>query len=407
MNEAFLVRQPLDTTRVDDAAAAVARAFGEARAHERIAPGMEIAITAGSRGIDKIVPILAAVVSEVRRCGGVPFLTTAMGSHGGATDAGQREVLTGYGITADGVGCEIRASMDVVSLGQAADGDEVFLDRDACGAGGIVVVGRVKPHSILTGELGSGLLKMAAIGLGNQRGADAIHVAGVQEHLVPCARHVLAHAPIAFGIALVENPRDELALVRGVVPADFEAADRELLAYVRARSPALPFDPLDVLVVDYIGKDISGAGMDPNVIGMWRRNGGAPDRAIGRIVALNLSAQSHGNATGVGMADVITEQLRAKIDFKATYTNSITSNFLSGAKVPLTVGSAREAIELACRPFAPERLRCVRVRDTAHLEYLLVSRALLDAPGAGETLERLERGAFPLDAGDEVWSQAQ
>jgi hypothetical protein len=296
--------------------------------------------------------------------------------------------------------------MDVVSLGKAPNGDEVFIDRNAYGAAGIIVVGRVKPHSILTGELGSGLQKMSAIGLGNQRGADAIHVAGVQEHLVPCARHILAHAPVAFGLALVENPRDELALVRGVVPAEFESADRELLAYVRARSPQLPFDPLDVLVVDYIGKDISGAGMDPNVIGMWRRNGGTPDRRISRIVALDLTAQSHGNATGVGMADVITERLRAKIDFKATYMNSITSNFLTGAKVPLTVDSAHEAIGLACRPFAPERLRCVRVRDTAHLEYLLVSRALLEAPGA-ETLECVESAPFPLDAGGEVWLHAR
>ncbi|MGD0475102.1 MAG: DUF2088 domain-containing protein [Candidatus Velthaea sp.] len=404
MIEAFLVRQQLDATRVEDVAAAVAQAFGQARARERIAPGASIAITAGSRGIDKIVEVLAAVVSEVRRIGGIPFVTTAMGSHGGATDVGQREVLTGYGITEEAVGCEIRSSMDVVSLGTAVNGDEVFCDRNAATAGGIVVVGRVKPHSILTGALGSGLLKMTAIGLGNQRGADAIHVGGVQQHLVPCARHVLAHAPIAFGIALVENPRDELALVRGVVPADFEAADRELLDYVRARSPALPFDPLDVLVVDFIGKDISGAGMDPNVIGMWRRNGGAPDRQIGRIVALDLTPQSHGNATGVGMADVITEQLRAKIDFKAMYTNALTSNFLWGAKVPLTVGSAREAIELACRPFAPDRLRCVRLRDTAHLEYLLVSRALLDAAGADGTLERVEGGAVALDAGTEVWS---
>jgi hypothetical protein len=404
MIDTFLVRQRLDTTRVDDVTAAVARACDEAGADERIVPGTAVAITAGSRGIDKNVAVLGAVVAEVRRRGGLPFVTAAMGSHGGATGPGQRDVLTGYGITEEAVGCEIRSSMDVVSLGTAADGVEVFCDRNAYTAVAVIVVGRVKPHSILTGELGSGLLKMTAIGLGKQRGADAIHVAGVQEHLVPSARHVLAHAPIAFGIALVENPRDELALVRGVVPADFEAADRELLAYVRARSPALPFDPLDVLIVDYIGKDISGAGMDPNVIGMWRRNGGVPDRAIGRIVALDLTAQSHGNATGVGMADVITQRLRDKIDFKAMYTNSITSNFFSGAKVPLTVATAREAIELACRSFAPDRLRCVRVRDTAHLEYLLVSPALLETPGAGEALERVEHAPIALDAGDEVWA---
>ncbi len=401
----ILVRQRIDATRISDVEAAVTAALDEARASERIAPGMSVAITAGSRGIDKIAPVLAAVVAGVRRRGGLPFIVTAMGSHGGATADGQRDVLTGYGITAQAVGCEIRASMDVVSLGIAGSGHEVFFDREAHAADGIVVVGRVKPHSILTGELGSGLLKMTAIGLGNQRGADAIHVAGVQQHLVASARHVLARAPIAFGVALVENPRDELALVRGVVPADFELVDRELLARVRAASPALPFDPLDVLIVDSIGKDISGAGMDPNVIGMWRRNGGTPDRRIARIVALDLSPASHGNATGVGMADVITEGLRAKIDFKATYMNAVTSNFLTGAKLPLTAPTAREAIQLACRPFAPDRLRCVRIRDTAHLEYLLVSPALLEAPDATGLLDWVDNVPRALDADAEIWAQ--
>ena len=401
---AALVRQRLDTTRVDDVAAAVAQAFEAARLAERIGPAMSVAITAGSRGIDKIVDILAAVAANVRRCGGAPFITTAMGSHGGATAQGQIEVLRGYGITETSAGCEIRSSMDVVSLGTASNGDEVFFDRLAAEAGGVIVVGRVKPHSILTGELGSGLLKMTAIGLGNQRGADAIHVAGVQDHLVPVARHVLERASILGGIALVENPLDELALVRGIAPAEFAAADRDLLALVRANSPALPFDPLDVLIVDFIGKNISGAGMDPNVIGMWRRNGGAPDRLISRIVALDLSAESHGNAVGVGMADIITDALKAKIDFAATYTNAITSNFLTGAKVPLNVATAPDAIALACRPFAPETLRCVRIRDTAHLEYLLVSRALLNAPH-GSDLEVVDDAReIALDAaGTDVW----
>lgn len=377
MTSAVLVRQHLESTRVDDVGAALAQAFDSAGVAERIGPGMSIAITAGSRGIDRIVEVLAAVAASVRRHGGIPFITTAMGSHGGATAAGQRDVLRGYGIVEAAVGCEIRSSLDVVSLGRAPNGDEVFCDRDACEADGIIVVGRVKPHSILTGELGSGLLKMTAVGLGNQRGADAIHVAGLQAHLVPCALHVIAHAPILLGIALVENPRDELALIRGVRPAEFFSADRELLAKVRSDSPSLPFDPLDVLVVDEIGKNISGAGMDPNVIGMWRRNGGAPDRQIGRIVALDLSAESHGNAVGVGMADIITERLRTKIDFGATYTNALTSNFLTGAKVPLTVAGTADAIEIACRPFAVDALRFVRIRDTAHLEYLLVSPPLL------------------------------
>ncbi len=383
--------------------AALADAFAQAGAPERITPGMSVAITAGSRGIDRIAELLAAVAAGVRRCGGVPFITTAMGSHGGATAAGQLDVLAGYGITEARTGCEIRSSMDVVDLG-AAGGTPVFCDREAALADGIIVVGRVKPHSILTGELGSGLLKMTAIGLGNARGADAIHSAGVQAHLVPCALHVIERAPVLFGIAIAENPRDQIALLRGVVPAAFVAADRDLLDYVRRKSPALPFDPLDVLVVDAIGKNISGAGMDPNVIGMWRRNGGAPDRRIARIVALDLTAESHGNAVGVGMADIITEKLRAKIDYQAMYTNALTSDFLAGAKVPLSARTAAEAIALACRPFAPEALRFARIRDTAQLEYMLVSRPLVDAFDAADALEVVAaQFDVRLDADGDIW----
>jgi hypothetical protein len=387
LGEWALVRQRFDATRIDEPRVAVAAAFDAAAARERIASGARVAITAGSRGIDAIVPVLRAVADEVRALGAQPFITAAMGSHGGATAEGQREVLDGYGITEAAIGCPIRSSMEVVSLGTIETGFEVFFDRSAFEADAVIVVGRVKPHSILTGELGSGLLKMSAVGLGKQRGADSIHVHGLQENLVPAARHVLARTPIAFGIALVENAFDRLAIVEGVVPEAFEDADRRLLARARAFLPQLPFDPLDVLIVDEIGKNISGAGMDPNVIGMWRRNGGAPDRQIARIVALDLTAESHGNAVGVGMADLITERLRGKIDLAATAMNAVTSGFLAGAKIPLAFPSAREAIEIACKPFDPEAMRGVRIRDTAHLEYLQITRALLDGARRDPRLE--------------------
>ena len=386
-----LVRQRFDLTRIEDIDAAVGAAFVRADARRRIAPGMSIAITAGSRGIDAIVPVLRAAVAAVRELGATPFLTAAMGSHGGATGEGQREVLRGYGITEEAVGCEIRSAMDVVPLGTTEGGVEVFCDRHAFESDGIVVVGRVKPHSILTGDLGSGLLKMCAIGLGKRNGADALHAKGLQHHLVAAARLVLARAPIAFGIALVENAHDRLALLEGVAPEEFEAADRRLLARARAYLPQVPFDPLDVLIVDAIGKNISGAGMDPNVIGMWRRNGGTPDRLIERIVALDLTGESHGNAVGVGMADLITRRLRSKIDEQATYMNAATSGFLAGAKIPLTLSSAREAIELACKPFDPHAARIVRIVDTAHLEYLQVSPALLLDVAADARLEIVDQ----------------
>lgn len=382
-----LVHQRFDLARIDDPGAAVRAAFARVEAQRRIAPGASIAITAGSRGIDAIVPVLRAVASAVQELGATPFLTAAMGSHGGATAEGQREVLRGYGITEQAVGCEIRSSMEVVPLDVTEAGVEVFCDRQAFESDGIVVVGRVKPHSILTGDLGSGLLKMSAIGLGKRNGADALHAKGLQSNLVAAARLILARAPIAFGIALVENAHDRLALLEGVRPAEFEAADRRLLARARAYLPQVPFDPLDVLIVDAIGKNISGAGMDPNVIGMWRRNGGLPDRLIERIVALDLTDESHGNAVGVGMADVITRRLRSRIDEQATYMNAATSGFLAGAKIPLTLPSAREAIELACKPFDPRSARIVRIADTAHLEYLQVSPSLLLDVAADARLE--------------------
>jgi hypothetical protein len=373
-----VVRQRFEGRRIEDVEAAVGRAFESGGAAARIKPGASIAVTAGSRGIDAIVPVLRAVAGRLRALGAHPFVTAAMGSHGGATGEGQREVLRGYGITEATMGCPVRSSMEVVSLGLTDTGFEVFCDRNAFESDGIVVVGRVKPHSILTGDLGSGLLKMTAIGLGKQRGADSIHVQGVAAHLVSAARRVLARAPIALGIALVENAYDRLAIVEGVGPEGFEEADRRLLAQARAWLPRLPAAllPLDVLIVDRIGKDISGAGMDPNVIGMWRRNGGEPDVAIARIVALDLSDASHGNAIGVGMADLITASLEQKIDRHAMAMNALTSGFLSGAKVPIALPTAQAAIDEACRPFARERLRAMRIQDTAHLEYLRVSPVL-------------------------------
>ncbi|TAM57799.1 DUF2088 domain-containing protein [bacterium] len=387
MSDWALIRQRFDVTAVADPAAAVEAAFASVGATRRIAPGASIAITAGSRGIDAIVPVLRAVVGAVKALGAKPFLTAAMGSHGGATDQGQREVLRGYGITEEAIGCEIRSSMEVVALGATTGGVEVFCDRQAFESDGIIVVGRVKPHSILTGDLGSGLLKMCAIGLGKRHGADALHAKGLQEHLVAAARRVLTRAPIAFGVALVENARDRLALVEGVVPEEFEEADRRLLARARAAMPGIPFDPLDVLIIDEIGKNISGAGMDPNVIGMWRRIGGAVDRRIERIVALDLTAASHGNAVGVGMADVISRTLRAKIDEGATAMNAMTSGFLAGAKIPLTLPTAREAVALACKPFDAGAARIAHIRNTADLEYLHVSPALLPAVAADPRLE--------------------
>lgn len=383
------VRQHFPDDSIDDLAGGIQAEFRRINAADRVRPGMSVAVTAGSRGIDRIATITRAVVDGLRELGAQPFIVPAMGSHGGATVEGQLAVLASYGITEETMGCPIRATMEAVPLGVTPSGYTVYCDRYAFEADGIVVVNRVKPHSILTGDLGSGLMKMLGIGLGKAVGADAIHIMGVQENLIPAARTVLATAAVLFGVAIVENSFDKVARIEAVPPEEIEEADRRLLALARSYLPNVPFDPLDVLVVQQIGKNLSGAGMDPNVIGMHRRIGGPPQREIRRIVALDLTDESHGNAIGMGIADIITERLAAKVDYEATCVNALTSDFLWGIKQPLAAPTDELALRLAFRPFPPDTARAVIIRDTAHLDTLWVSTALLAELPASEHLELL------------------
>jgi hypothetical protein len=381
------VRQRFDTSQIADIEGAVRRAFDQVSG-EAIAPGMRVAITAGSRGIAQIAHIVRATTAEVRRRGAEPFVVTAMGSHGGATAEGQRQVLASYGISAESAGCPIEASMDTVVLGRSASGVDVYFDAIAYQADAVILLNRVKPHSILTGDLGSGMMKIAGVGLGNHAGAACIHAAGLAEHLLPVARVVLARAPIRMGLAVVENARDEVWKIEGVPAAQIEEADRRLLHEARALMPNIPFDPLDILVVEQIGKNISGTGMDPNVIGMHRRIGGAPDRRLDRIIALGLSPESHGNANGVGMADIITQALRDAIDWPITWANALTADFLEGLKLPITCATGRDALALAMRTLDAATARVIRIADTAHLEDMWVSPALLAELGKYPSLEQ-------------------
>jgi hypothetical protein len=387
------VRQRFPDDAIPDVRQAVADEFRRVQAADRVRPGMSVAVTAGSRGINRIDLILRAVVDELRALGAEPFIVPAMGSHGGATVAGQLAVLESYGITEATMGCPIRATMDAVPLGVTPFGYTAYCDRFAYEADGIIVVNRVKPHSILTGDLGSGLMKMLGIGLGKAVGADAIHIVGVAENLLPAARIVLEKTKVLFGVAIVENSFDKAARIEAVPPAEIEEADRRLLRLARAYLPNIPFDPLDVLIVQNIGKNFSGTGMDPNVIGMHRRIGGPPQREIRRIVALRLTEESHGNATGIGLADIVTEQLLAAVDYEATCVNSLTSDFLWGIKQPIAAPSDDLAVRLALRPFPADAARAVVVRDTAHLEMLWVSTALLPELADYEQLEPVDSPA--------------
>lgn len=389
------VRQHFPDDSIEDVAAAVQAEFHRLRVAERVQPGMSIAVTAGSRGIDRSAEITRAVVDGLQALGARPFIVPAMGSHGGATVEGQLAILASYGITEEAMGCPIRATMEAVPLGTTASGYIVYCDRYAYEADGIVVVNRVKPHTILTGDLGSGLAKMLAIGLGKAVGADSIHRMGIEENLLPAVRTVLAKTKVLFGLAIVENSYDKAARIEAVLPTEIEEADLRLLRLARSYLPTVPFDPLDVLIIQEIGKNISGAGLDPNVVGMHRRLEVPPQRRIGRIVALNLTEESHGNAIGFGMADIITERLADRVDYEVTCINALTSHFLWGVKQPLTAPNDELALRLALRPFPPQSARAVIIRDTAHLDTLWVSTALLAELPSYEQSELLA-GPRPL-----------
>jgi hypothetical protein len=322
-----------------------------------------------------------------------------MGSHGGATAEGQLEVLAGYGITPEAMGCEIRSSMETVELGEIVPGVPVFVDRYAFEEADLIVpINRVKPHTDFEGEIESGLMKMIAIGLGKQKGADTLHRQGFAtfHELIPAVGlHTLAHAPIPFGVALVENGYARLVLVEAVVADRIPERERELLAIARAAMARLPLDAIDVLVLDAIGKDISGLGMDSNVVGRYYAGPTGSGPSIGRIVVRDLTRETEGNAVGIGMADVVLRRAVEKIDYHKTYMNCITAKTPEGARVALTVDSDREAlsIAIACAiKVSPETARIVRVRDTKHLELLYVtSPALAEvlATGRCEVVEPL------------------
>ena len=401
-----LVRQRLDGAEIADVRAAVETALEPVIADVR--PGTRVCLTAGSRGIDRIAEVLRAIADRVRAAGGVPFIVPAMGSHGGATAEGQLAVLAGFGITPEAMGCDIRASMEVVDLGEVEPGVPVYLDRHAFeGADLIVPVNRVKPHTDFSGPTESGLLKMIAIGLGKQRGADVFHRQGYARFpdLIPAvAHHSITHAPIRFGLALVENAHARLMRVEAVPAGAIEAREHELLAMARAAMGRLPLGAFDVLVVDEIGKDVSGVGMDPNVVGRGHTGPRPEGPAIQRIVVRGLTAATEGNANGIGYADVVLRRAVDAMDHRTTHMNTVTAKTPEGSRIPVTVDSDREALALAiamCVRVEAPTAHVLRIRSTKHLERLYVSEAALDgvlATGRCELLRPPREIAFD-DAG--------
>ena len=400
-----LVRHRMDPAEVADVAAAVKEALDPVRA--AIAPGSRVCLAVGSRGIDRIDEVVRAAVSWVRSVGAEVFVVPAMGSHGGATPEGQLEVLASYGITPESIGCEIRSSMETVELGEVRPGVPVFVDRNAReGADLIVPINRVKPHTDFTGEVESGLMKMIAIGLGKQRGADTFHRQGFAtfHELIPAvAEFTISKVNIPFGLALVENGYARLWRIEAVPRDRIRDRERELLVMARDRMARLPLGGIDVLVLDYIGKDISGLGMDSNVVGRYYKGPTGTGPSIQRIVVRDLTAETEGNAVGIGMADVVLRRAVEKMDAYKTYMNCITAKTPEGARVALTVDTDRQALSVAiasCLKVEPADARIVRIRDTKHLGLLYVSQPAIEevlATGRCEIVRPLEAVEFDRD----------
>ena len=397
-----LVRHRMYVDEVADVTAAVGAALEPVRA--AIRPGSRVCLAVGSRGIDRIAEIVRAAVAWVRSAGAEVFVVPAMGSHGGATAKGQLEVLASYDIAPESIGCDIRSSMETVELGEVRPGVPVFVDRNAFeGADIIVPINRVKPHTDFTGEIESGLMKMIAIGLGKQRGADTFHRQGFAtfHELIPAvAEFTLSKANIPFGLALVENGYARLSRIEAVPRDKIWERERELLAEAREQMARLPLGNIDVLVLDYIGKDISGLGMDSNVVGRYYTGPTGAGPSIQRIVVGDLTAETEGNAVGIGMADIVLRRAVEKMDAHKTYMNCITAKTPEGARVALTLDTDRQALSVAiacCLKVEPSTARIVRIRDTKHLGLLYVSEpALADvlATGRCEIVRPLEAIEF-------------
>ncbi|SCW39106.1 protein of unknown function [Paenibacillus tianmuensis] len=378
------IRQKFDGTRLERPTEDLERELAKPGAIDRIKPGQQVAVAVGSRGVANIAAFTRTTIDAIKRAGAHPFIVPCMGSHGGATAEGQKEVLHHLGVTEEAMGVLIRSTMEVVQIGQLPNGLPVYVDKYAYEADAIVVINRVKPHTAFRGKIESGIMKMISIGLGKQKGAEACHQLGFKymaENVPAMARIMLEKLPILFGVALVENAYDETCIVEVLPAAQMEERERVLLEIAKSRLPKILFDQIDVLVIDYIGKNISGDGMDPNITGRYPTPyaHGGPD--VSKMVVLDTTPETKGNANGVGTADFTTQRLVDKMDLAATYANGLTSTVCAPTKIATTLENDLYAIKAAvktCNILDYTQCRLVRIRDTLHLGEIEISVNLLE-----------------------------
>ena len=373
----------------------------------QIKPGMSIAITCGSRGVANIAIVIKAVAEYVKEKGGSPFVFPAMGSHGGATAAGQLEIVNGYGVTEEAMGCPIKASMETKQIGVTDTGRPVFIDKYAAESDGIILIGRIKAHTQFIGPYESGLMKMSVIGMGKQHGAEGVHEQGfvhMAENIQRYGKVILSQAPVICGIGLIENAYDQTYKIKALTPAEIIKEEPGLLLEAKKVMGHILIDDADVLIVDEIGKNISGDGMDPNVSGTLPRETGVPRGQDGsaprignfhakRVIVLDLTEETHGNANGLGLADITTKRCADKIINEMAYPNAITSTIIEMVKTPFVAETDKLAIQVAIKTCAgadKKNLRIIHIKNTMEIQEIEVSEALLEEVDCNAQLERID-----------------
>ncbi len=407
--QVFRVRQKFDAPQVDDVPGEVQRQLAALNLGEKVSPGQSVAVTGGSRGINNIHLIIRAIVEHLKGLGAEPFVVPAMGSHGGGVAEGQREVIESYGITEEFIGCPIRAGMETVVVCETKEGFPVHFDKYAYEADHVVVCNRIKPHTLFLGDIESGLMKMMLIGLGKCNGAKVYHAA-IQDHsfgqiIRSVANEVLAKCSILAGVAIVENAYDETGRIEAVAPEQFETREIELLKLAKQWFPQLPFQHVDVLLIDRMGKNISGIGFDTNVVGRKFNDHRAVEGEfpkVKRIAVRRLTKETHGNAAGIGLAEFCRSQLLRETDFEAVRLNALISGHVSAAMIPLDYETDREMLEKALSTIGmtqPSDAKFLWIADTLHLAEVECSTAYLDEVQGRDDLEILsEPRELPLGA---------
>ena len=377
------IRQTFAVNRIANVEESLRSALATPDITAKIVPGMKVAVAVGSRGLADLPLLVRTTVACLKDCGAHPFIVPSMGSHGGATADGQREVLANLGVTENSAGCPIHSSMEVDEIGRLPNGLPVYIDRCANAADGIVVINRVKPHTAFRGASESGLVKMLTIGLGKQKGAASCHAYSFKymaQNIIDMAKVILDKTPVLFGVGTVENAYDQIAKIVAVPAEQLIAVDQQLQQEAKANMPYIPFKQIDVLLIDQIGKDISGDGMDPNVTGRYPTPYATGGPSVSKMAVLDLTERTHGNANGMGTADFTTRRLVEKTDFAATYANGLTSTVVTPTHTPTVLENERDVVRAAVKTSNAldlNQVRIVHIKDTLHLGEMYISEALL------------------------------